>query len=773
MAAPICEKVKYRQILGKGDTLHDFCDRDRIRDKLNYGIEQNIISSGINATAAANTICNKVESLLHVDTCGIPSYNENELLKFFYGDKSIVAIEEAIQINYFPKTPKQHIEYQIPYKDIPSFIEKLNTTSSGKYVMDYTYLSPFLCGHGINTIGKAYDRTTVNEADECNEKPIIESQSVLKKEEGELFFFNEIKIKDDMKLEWNVGSIYGIIDIRKMMEVKSGIGLENLTTAILAFYQAIQTTPTKLLYESNDIIKKCYGLDLFQFNNLNEYLLALTDLKRMGDLLQVKLAKLLGYTFVSNDRMAILLSAIGYENPSIRTSKTPSGDERSDRIVALYNFNKDEMNKKLETYYESIIKEYIEYIKYLRIITTYLRENKQHVNNLYSFCQDILKKLLPITTLDPRIRATDILSGQRIPRRYNPQWLNRDIIIKRGLYVYIKYFSVVLNILNIISSYDFSKIIQEFNVIIDERTTSVVKSNKLKNLFIKENIPLPNTLFKTVDGTVIKSSLDNLYTFINTIYNFLINTDEIEKIMNQNLPMPLFGEPIEYYKKLIVRIFKDLKNTNLNVNINNLEYKIGASSNPEKIIESIIDLEQYFAELIAPYNFQQGGRRKKISKSKRTKKGGQSMEIDESSSLIPPDDIIDQTITKLVASIYEADIKGQMDISLQLFISYMQLQLISQQFNLSLSIVGVEKQFTILSPTASPPIREYTKSLEQLSSSPEPFAPPTPSKYDYLPSSSPMDISSGGSKKKPVNKGKSKNEEVKKAKKPTEKKKSK
>lgn len=697
MAAPHCKEAQFRQILGKGDTIHDFCDRDRIRDKLNYGVEQKIISSSIDTTSVANAICRKIESLLYIDTCGIPSYNENDLLKFFYGEKATIPItssEETIKINYyFPNSPKEHIEYQISYVDVPSFIEKINATSSAKYVMDYTYLSPFLCGLGINTIGKAYDRTTINEGDECNQKVTMEPQSVLKKEEGELFFFDEIyTTRNDMELQWKVGSIFGIIDIRKMMEVKSGIGLENLTTAIIAFYQAIQTTPGALLFKSNnDIIKDCYGLDFNQFSDINEYLLALTDLKRMGDLLQVKLAKLLNYTFVSNDRMAILLSTIGYNNPSIRTSKTPSGGERSDRIVALYYFNKTEMESKLNTYNENAIKSYADYIEYLGIITKNIRDDKSvvqgnisYVNQLYAMCQQILDILLPFTTLNPLISKTDILvptiTGQRIPRHYNPQWLNKDIIIRRGLYVYIQYISIVLKVLLTVSSVGFPELFtQTFNTIKDDKTiTSAVILNKIKDLFSKTNIPHPNTLFKTVNGDNIQSSLYNMYTFINSIYHSLNDTNEIEKLMDKDLPMPLFGEPIEYYKKLTVKMFKDIKNTNLSVNINDVYYQIGASSNPEKIIESIVDLEKYFMELIAPYKSQQGGRRKKNSKLK----GGEKITLD---SL--PDDMIDKTLAKLVVAIYETESQGQIDVAQSLFVLYMQLQLITQQFNLSLPII--------------------------------------------------------------------------------------
>jgi hypothetical protein len=189
---------------------------------------------------------------------------------------------------------------------------------------------------------------------------------VLTKDEGELFFFDVISTTtDDMTLKWLWNGKEGIIDIREMMKVKSSAHLENLTTAILAFYQASQITPTALLNKSNDIIKDCYDLDITQFiSNIDDYLLALTDLKRIGDLLQVKLTAILGYTFVSNDRMAILLSTIGYNNLSIRSSKIPSSEERSDRVIALYNFDDSVMSGKLEAYYQNAFNNYYNFRYY-------------------------------------------------------------------------------------------------------------------------------------------------------------------------------------------------------------------------------------------------------------------------------------------------------------------------------------------------------------------------------------------------------------------------
>uniref|UniRef100_A0A6C0CRW1 Uncharacterized protein n=1 Tax=viral metagenome TaxID=1070528 RepID=A0A6C0CRW1_9ZZZZ len=695
METPRCDAITYRQLLGKGDTLHDFCDRDRIRDKLNYGIQQGFILPTTNTNAAAVTICTKVNSLLSIDTCGIESYDENYLLKFFYGEKpkSISASEESIQINYYPNVPNQHLEYQIPYTEVPSFIKKINALSSAKYVMDYTYLSPFLCGFGINTIGKAYDRTTTNEGDECNKKVSIASRSVLKKEDGELFFFDEIyTTTDDMTLEWSAFGITGIIDIHKMMEIKSRAGLENLTTAIIAFHQSTQPITSDILYASNDIIKYCYGLDIQSFTeNINLYLLALTDLKRIGDLLQVKLAKLLEQTFVSNDRMAILLATIGYNHPSIRTSKTPSDNDRSDRIIALYNFNKSEMEKKLEVYNQVAIEDYNTYVnQYLRTINVYIKDSKMQffIKNLNDQCQQILG-VLSTYPLNPSITKSDILvpitPGQRIPRHYNPKWLNREIIIKRGLFVYVKYITVVLKVLFDISSVKFTTaFIWEFNQINIEILPSNDKLSKIRQLFNNNMIPHPNTLFKTITDDNIQLSLRNLNTFVNSLSGFLDNIDEVTKIMQDNLPMPLFGEPIEYYKNITLKLFKDLKPINLAVNIENQSYQIGLSSNPEKTIEGIIDLEKYFTELVNRYNPQQGGRHKKISKSKR---GGQlqSMKLD---SLIIPDNIVDQTLGKLIVAIYEAESQGQKDIAQNLFVSYMQLQLLTQQFNISLPIVG-------------------------------------------------------------------------------------
>lgn len=708
MTSPRCEQTTYRQLLGKGDTLHDFCDRDRIRDKLNYGIEKKFISNDINTTEAANIICSKVESLLDVDTCGIQTYDENNLLKIFYGDKSLIDYDETIRINYseldkhIAFTGKQHLEYQIPYIEVSSFIEKINAISSANYVMDYTYLSPFLCGFGINTIGKAYDRTTTNEGDKCNKKASMIPQSVLKKDEGELFFFDEIyTTTDDMTLKWLWNGKEGIIDIRKMIEVKSTALLENLTTAILAFYQANQITPTPLLYKSNDIIKYCYDLDITQFSsNINDYLLALTDLKRIGDLLQVKLAALLGYTFVSNDRMAILLSTVGYNNLSIRSSKVPSSDERSDRIIALYNFDDTIMGEKLEAYYQDALKNYYRYItEYFNNIKLFIENITFTPDYVYQLCEQILTIIRTNIPLDPSITKEMTIESTtgRAPRHYNPKWLNRNVIIYRGLFKYIEFIKVILTFLNFIKSTDFTNFKNNIETIYtDEQKTAKEKLDIVRKLFEKNTIPHPNTLLKLVTNDEIQLSLTNLITFVNTISGFINDINEVTTTMEMDLPMPLFGEPIEYYKKSIVKLFKELKPSQLTVNIGGNYYQIGISANPEKIIESILDLETYFTEFIKLYSPpQQGGRRKKSIKSNKIKRGGQS--IIESS--IFPDNIIDQTLGKLVVAIYKAESQGQKDIAQNLFVSYMQLQLLTQQFNFNLPIVGEVTIPTVVTTT--------------------------------------------------------------------------
>ena len=756
----VCNLEEYRRLLGKGDTIHDFCDIERVNKKLIYGKQQGFIKQNIDTGSAARDIYNKIFNLLEVNNCGIPSsFDENGLLKFFYGDRSSEVSIESISTNYSELEKHvslakcKHLEYQIPYEDVTKFIELLNTISPAKYIMDHTYLSPFLCSLpqkvGANTIAKAYDRTIENTADECSDYVPV-TGTVLTKAEGELFFFDEIRITGDMTLEWTGAEMSGIIDINKMIQTKSYAGLENLTTAIIAFHQGIQPIPAPILIASNDILKECYGLDINEFITrgiLDQYLLALTDLKRMGDLLQVKLAKLLNATFISNDRMSILLSTIGYNHRSIRTSKTPSANERSDRIIALYNFDSSDTTAQLDQYYKGLLNDYTVYVnEYFKTIKLSFKELQSrspgfNLSEIFASCKSILTSIQANISLNPIISKTDPIESTtgRAPRHYNPQWINKNVIVYRGLFKYIEYLCIVLEYLNYIISSDFSQFQKEINDII-YNPTDIPSKNKLENIrsiFDNYRIPHPNTLLKIVSNEDISSSLINLYTFINWIGSSL-DIDNVTQTMEQMLPMPLFGEPMEYYKKTILKLFKDIRPTPLTTFINGTNYNIGLSSNSEKIIEMIVDIEKYFNDIINRYSSSQiGGRRK----NKTKKKGGDNELID---SL--PDDIIDQTLTKLITDLYEAQEQGRKDDVDYYLVIYMQLQLIAQQYDISLPLIGEATTTKIAIPNQNKLTQQLTMPTRIMSQVPMPTTV--------------IAAAAGGNKKskQPVKGGKSKKE---------------
>lgn len=721
-APPLCDMKSYRKILGKGDTIHDFCDLERVREKLEYGQEKRYITASIDIHQAATNIYNKINELLVSDNCGITSFDETGLLNFFYGAPKRISQEEPIGtgINYSnPDTHRsltegKHLEYQIPYENVPTFIQLLNTVAPAKYIMDHTYLSPFLCALpekiGLNTVAKAYDRTIINESDECNTKAqALELPTILKKEEGELFYFDTISITGDMTLGWTASEgKSGTIDIYKMIETKTITGLENLTTAIIAFHQAIQPDPSAIYIASNNIINFCYGLDINEFKDLNQYLLALTDLKRMGDLLQVKLATLYGATFISNDRMSILLSTIGYNHRSIRTSKTLTGGQHSDRIVALYNFDVKDTADKLEQYYTGLLKEYNYHInEFLRNIVLNLRDNNSQLVHYYRVCKELLEILQTRFPLNPIITASDPIQSTtgRVPRHYNPHWINKDAVIYRSLYKYIEFLLVIFESLNFIFTRDFTLFQKSANSILYDTTgkSSKEKLDAIRKLFDTNTIPHPNTLFKLVPIEQIVISLNNIYTYINSIYTYINDINKVFEIMSQDLPMPLFGEPIDYYKKTTLKVFKEIQSTPLTTIIGGITYTIAISSNLEKLIDIIVDIESYFTNLIIRYRAPQvGGKRKTkipLIQSYRKKYGGNEgkpidiidFQLPKPSPLMPfgyPDDIVEDVLGKLIIEISNADKEGRIEDSRFLWIIYMQLQLIVQQLNISLPIVG-------------------------------------------------------------------------------------
>ena len=106
---------------------------------------------------------------------------------------------------------------------------------------------------------------------------------------------------------------------------------------------------TKTIKEIEQIIYELYNLniDIFNKNNNNKeknninYVRSLLDIKRLGDLLQIKVAQHNNYLFITGDQTAFLISTLGYNTQALY-----SGSKNSDVISSKVIRKSRDINSK-------------------------------------------------------------------------------------------------------------------------------------------------------------------------------------------------------------------------------------------------------------------------------------------------------------------------------------------------------------------------------------------------------------------------------------------
>lgn len=718
MAAPGCydssdQPTAYtRSRISAADAPHDFLDESRIKEI----IEKSEASEGYTLTDKQKDIFKKfrenvIDLIKPIRDCGInlEITDENKLMEAFYGEDHLAPPGTQILShpsfnNKFPLIPPPppppklyNVRFQYKYHELPQLatVMKNKLFSGYQYVLDHTALreNEFFCDHisspgGIppllETIGKSYDRVEpIRESDKsCREKVVNPftpgttlPRTVLTKENGELFYFDSISIVNENTLKWNKGTHEGNINIREMISQKSHLP-EQLSAIIIQLCLIINTNPTITIDNSqfHDFKEKLnkFFKDAYHFAppdqsedgvtaaaNIRDYALGLMEFKRIGDLLQVKLAYIKrNAVFVSNDRMAVLMAAVGYKIPAIRTYAF-----RKERYISLYNVPSSEgiakaLNEQLIANYKSSLELY----KLLRPAPVF-DDDALKLNHIISAYYDSIKgQSTVIAYTSPRYR----------------DYMNMDVLINRAIYIILRY------LLFLHTAIDF---ISKKNGVL----SSIEEKSDLKyyqELFKSHILPEPNTIFILgKDGKDHEHSLTKLYYILKEITKIIPKPEEDIKtrqhLLNtmiyniEKTKLPLFGNNLNTY---ITNINSILQVRPIGTRIEGLPENtiVGRLLNLSTIIHNLNEFEIYVDDLCSKYDYLcpviRGGSKSK-SRKNRKQQGGQLLYPIQ----LPHDYVAILSNYLLVYIIHYSNSDGSLVFN-EYFVMYIQLQFLSQQY---------------------------------------------------------------------------------------------
>lgn len=391
------------------DKLHDFTDRTRMTDIstseknniVNY-IEDTLLNIVTSIPEYSSITPDKSE---FSEDKIVSSYYPNIPVNRDTLTKITIKSEEELyeltpeQFIFIQNDPKRGAVISMQkylFQYVPRWLQALYKNKS--FMLDVTVLTENDICNGVvstntekmpiilKTIATEYDRNVENKIVEpCSgvyppsnkSKNTLYDKVLLTKKNSELLGFDSITLVNQKTLKWTLGSKEGIINIDKIIKSKknslradseSETDIEGSAMSLPLFFKMIgeilnnKKDSKRNTYKSfNKKIKQLYGLGLHinevdstlltntTIDDIDLYILCLTDLKSLGDLLQVKFAELSNSIMVSNDRTTCLMSSIGYNNTTLRTAKLRLPDKTSIRELFLFDdkFEFSEESKKL------------------------------------------------------------------------------------------------------------------------------------------------------------------------------------------------------------------------------------------------------------------------------------------------------------------------------------------------------------------------------------------------------------------------------------------
>lgn len=729
----------------KADSYHDYADKSRIIDILTkWSKKKKIVLDDDEKQRVYNYIVSILNSYITLlpDECGIISNDENRMIESFYG-KDIDGYDfnpdtpfdiNVINNTYppiYPPLNNKVVSFQGIY--LQKWVLYMYTIlfPNKQYILDHTALSQnVLCSEMkgsyppiLETIAKAYDRASAlpstyyqeqgsspmigvkKTIGDCSEIKDNSISSILTKDNGELLFFNQIDILNEHQLQWTLPSnITGIIDIERLDVLGSQEDPENLSAFVLDIAYRYLGINTLFVQGISEFIEYAYGFSLATVgNDPSLYSQGLMEFKRMGDLLQVKLAQAYNAVFISNDRMAVLMAAIGYKIPAMRTYVHREGSVYNYKM-SVYNAPLDASMSAttMEAYRVKMMEEYTNTLRFYTDIMNVYNENikpsLQIIKNTFS---DIITGLrgfydsivnVPILIdIDTDLEYIVDSNGNPIrAKKLTLNHLNMDALFNRAIYIILKYLLII-------------------NQLIIDRiplVAGLTDISKLRDFFKEQRIPQPNTIFKYVSKENIQSSIETIYTLMRYIHDNLVRGSSPKELLKviidviKSYNFSLFGDNLKTYIVSIQRII-DTSVTRYYIN----GYTIGMIKGVKDLVSNLNDFEAYVNSLCIEYgtcmDYGYGGRRKsKSNKNKKiqVKRGGNENNIEmtdllqeKSNGIIIPNfkalppletpiDLIELTLAQLLYDISRASKENVQN----LFTLYIQLQLITQQYNMNL-----------------------------------------------------------------------------------------
>lgn len=351
------EKITYIKKLSVADTLHDFKDVQRnkfissfLKTQKNYDIS--------NKNRSIEQECeNLYNKKFKLPLPKIIDYNDiNNNPRAIHDNRFVCSFQNlrnkedrtflgnVIYQNANDKTIDIVSDYTIIPKDIICNIEIENT--KGKFIISQSTEIDRL---------KQYD-----ENQPCTKKIYVDIY--LTKDDGFLFELDSVRVSHTDKkgqLQYTINKF----DINSSIVISGAIGSKN-EKELHKIYGKYKTLFKSLIKEldisqplSNvidditELIRIKYGLDYKKFEKDNEiykqeYVNCLLDIKRLGDILQVKTAQVLNKPFISNDRIAIVMAAsLGCKcirTEKINLDKSENSIQKSANLW-FYNFDKDKI----------------------------------------------------------------------------------------------------------------------------------------------------------------------------------------------------------------------------------------------------------------------------------------------------------------------------------------------------------------------------------------------------------------------------------------------
>lgn len=323
--------------------------------------------------------------------------------------------------NYIVYTGEEdHKDYKpvliVEYDDIPKFQEWMNMVLPAHqlFTLDVNVLGEkFFCKVAgkkvIKTVATVYDRNYVNTVDAGCIDGVNDDIGlvVLSSDDHELLRLSQVSINPNgTTVNWRIdnGAVF-TIDVKKL--VKENNNPKNLKLFANGIMHVLNVQPAaqqfdggtrvkattnrrhtrgktrqlktkhkkpsgrdrKQVRESHavvrenvsDVIENLYGLPKAWIDqHYVPYTLCLMDFKRIGDLMQVKVARTINNCYVSNDIVSCLMSAYSYNNLTIRTAKQSANLGK--RYITLYNIPSRGYHDAKEKYEAELLKKYKSYI---------------------------------------------------------------------------------------------------------------------------------------------------------------------------------------------------------------------------------------------------------------------------------------------------------------------------------------------------------------------------------------------------------------------------